>query len=289
MPEEPSSAARPVPPSSWPEADDLPRIPALIAVAVGNTRTRIGVFKEGELREAESVMNDADPGRAARAFIERTGAEGSAAVLSAVHPGFADAVADGIDPVTTDVHRLGRDLPIRIAHGLDDAGTVGHDRLVNAIGAYGRARQACVVIDLGTAMTVDFVDGRGTFQGGAIMPGLRMMLRALHEQTAQLPLLTYERPDPARGPIGKDTPHAMRLGVTAMVRGAVRELVEQYAEFYEAYPQVVATGGDAGVLEAQGESGLGAGVIEHFVPDLQLIGIYTACQLALHEGDEDEL
>src|SRR6185369_116946 len=99
--------------------------------------------------------------------------------------------------------RFGRDLQIPILHTLDEggAGSVGQDRLLDALGAYARSTQACIVIDAGTAITVDFVDGQGVFHGGAIAPGVQMMLRALHEQTAALPLVTLTRemlpPSPA--------------------------------------------------------------------------------------------
>ncbi|MEN0019849.1 MAG: type III pantothenate kinase, partial [Planctomycetota bacterium] len=113
---------------------------------------------------------------------------------------------------------------------------------------------------------------------GAIAPGLKLMLAALHEHTAQLPALEFDQPVSDRGPLGKDTAHAMQLGVQASARGLVRQLLEEYAEFYGGYPQVVATGGDAPALFLQqGESD---GVVEHIVPDLQLIGIQACVQAA---------
>ena len=104
-----------------------------------------------------------------------------------MNPAVADEVEEGLLPVLETVYRVGRDLHVPINIALDDPATVGQDRLINALGAFRRARQACVVIDVGTALTVDFVDGVGTFQGGVIAPGPRMMLAALHERTAALP------------------------------------------------------------------------------------------------------
>jgi pantothenate kinase type III len=107
------------------------------------------------------------------------------------------------------------------------------------------------------------------------------MLGSLHEQTSALPSLAWAPPDKARGPFGKDTKHAMLLGVQAAARGLVRHVVETYAEAYEAYPQIVATGGDAPALFEGDE------VVEHVVPDLQLIGILEACRAAVG-GEEEE-
>ena len=129
---------------------------------------------------------------------------------------------------------------------------------------------------------MDFVDGQGVFHGWAIAPGLQMMLRALHEQTAALPLVAMSRemlPPPANvdsevedanPPFGKDTAHAIALGVASAVRGLAHELIDRYAVFYKAYPRVVATGGDAPLLFESDP------LVEAIVPDLTLIGMLEA-------------
>jgi type III pantothenate kinase len=165
---------------------------------------------------------------------------------------------------------------------LDDASTLGQDRVLCAVGAYARSQQACVVVDAGTAITVEFVDGQGVFQGVVIAPGVSMMLGAMHAGTAQLPEVRLEPPDPSRGPFGKDTRHAMLLGVIAAARGLVRETVERYAEHYQAYPQIVATGGDAALLFD------GSDLVEHIVPDLQLLGILEVWERAMRDSEEVE-
>lgn len=254
-----------------------PAIGAVVAIAVGNTRARAGAFRDAELVESRATSASSPEGCAhAVGELARAAGDDPAIVLSSVNPA-ADApiVAAVESSLGTEVMRIGRDVPLHVRHALDDDGarTVGQDRLLNAIGAYARTRQATVIVDAGTAVTVDFVDGVGTFHGGAIAPGLGLMLGALHERTAQLPSIAFEMPDPAT-PFGVNTPDAMRRGVLAAVRGLVRHLTEAYADHYDAFPQIVATGGDMAVLE-------GDEVIEHFVPDLQLIGIQAACQLAL--------
>ncbi len=254
----------------------------MISVAVGNTRTRIGLHRGGELLESavHASVDASGLASAAVAFAERSeGEENPVVVMSSVHRGAAEAIERALSSEGLIVQRFGRDLEVPIRHSLSDAGarTVGQDRLLCAIGAFAMSRQACVVVDLGTALTVDFVDGEGVFHGGAIAPGLGMMLRSLHEQTDALPQIEYQLPPPDAH-FGKSTPDAMRLGVTGMVCGAVRWLAERYAMYYEAYPRIIATGGDIGVLEADG-------LVESFVPDLQL----HACELLLEAGsDQDE-
>lgn len=257
---------------------------ALIALCVGNTRARVGLLRGRELLES-SVHASSDAAAVAAAAVamaERTeGDDNPTVVMSTVHRASADAIERALVAEGLVVQRFGRDLEIPIRHSLNDSGakTVGQDRLLCAIGAFGMANQACVVVDLGTALTVDFVDGEGVFHGGAIAPGITMMLRSLHEQTDALPQIEYRLPEES-APFGKDTADAIRLGVTAMVCGSVRWLAERYALHYEAYPRIIATGGDIGVLEPDG-------LVETFVPDLQLHGIRRACELLLAADEED--
>jgi type III pantothenate kinase len=251
---------------------------AFIALSVGNTRSRIGLFRGAELAES-SVHQSSEAVAIAEAAVAMgeavEGEDNPAVVMSSVNRPAADAIERAVVGEGLVVQRFGRDMAIPVRHTLDDEGakTVGQDRLLCAMGAFAMTGQACVVVDIGTALTVDFVDGHGVFHGGAIAPGLGMMLAGLHEHTDALPRVDYRLPD-ASQVFGRNTPEAMRLGATAMVCGAVRWLAERYAVHYEAYPRIVATGGDIGVLEPDG-------LVETFVPELQLIGIRRACELLL--------
>jgi type III pantothenate kinase len=124
---------------------------------------------------------------------------------------------------------------------VDQPAAVGHDRLVNAFAAgllYGRP---AIVIDLGTATTLDVVAPDGTFLGGAIAPGLGLGLDALADRTAQLPRVALELPERA---IGTDTVSAMLSGAVLGYFGLVKELVRRIsAELGGAKPKVVLTGG----------------------------------------------
>jgi type III pantothenate kinase len=266
----------------------------LIAIAVGNTRVRLGLFEKGELRDPVTiVVGNADPVampdpatavELVVAAIRRTAenVHNAPVVMSSVNPRIADRVATALEAEGVDVYRIGSDLSVPLRHTLDDASTLGQDRLVCAFGAFRRSQQACVVIDAGTAITTDFVDGEGVFQGGIIAPGVTMMLRALHEKTAQLPLVPTTRPEATRGPFGKDTRHAMLLGCVNAARGVVRLTIETFAEAYGAYPQIVATGGDAALLFENDD------IVEHIVPDLQLMGLYEVAKAALEDDDDEE-
>ncbi len=272
------------PQSSQAHAQEHTNLEALIAIAVGNTRTRIGSFLRTEVTFSASIDSADTAGIIAMIKDRQAAFEGTAdpaVVIGGVDPQTIDAIEAGFPAGT--VSRLGRDIEINIKHTLTGSGekTVGQDRLLCALGAYYLYKQACVVVDAGTAMTVDFIDGTGVFHGGAIMPGTKMMLDSMHENAAALPQVVFAKIDPASHDPGKQTDDAMVLGVTAGVCGAVRWLTERYAEFFEGYPKVIATGGDMGILEDDE-------LIEAFVPDLQLIGIRIACEKALADETDDE-
>jgi type III pantothenate kinase len=136
-----------------------------------------------------------------------------------------------------------RKVPIGII--VDRPDRVGIDRLLNVLAARAivRAGEPAVVIDAGSAVTVDFVDERGSFAGGVIFPGLRLMALALHEHTAALPLVDATAAMPP-GPPGTNTEEAMKLGLLYAVAGGVDSVVREMATRCSMAPRLFLTGGD---------------------------------------------
>jgi type III pantothenate kinase len=255
----------------------------LIAVSVGNTRTQVGRFCDGDLAETRRFGNG-ERTEIVQLVMSWWGrmpdASHASVVLASVNDVTAEALAAAIqDQLSIEVYRVGDDIPIPIGRRLDPETITGNDRLLNAAAAYDRLKQACIVVDAGTALTVDFIDGEGTFHGGAIAPGATMQLQALHEHTDALPDLAFTEPDDDA--FGRSTGQAMLNGVFHGIRGTVQRLVERYAERYGAFPQIIATGGDAEVLFSSDE------LIDHIVPDLTILGMAAAARLALSGGEVD--
>lgn len=253
----------------------------VILVSIGNTRARVAAGGETGL-EPSQVFDCADTAPLAAAIRELAARHSiTEVVIASVNKPVTSALerllsADG----TMTIKRIGIDIPIPLQNTLSDDSTVGQDRLLCAFGAFAHSKQACIIIDAGTAVTVDFVDGEGIFHGGAIAPGLTMMRDALHEKTAALPKVDIPRTlpqDAAKAPFGKNTVEAINLGITSAVIGLAHHLIDRYAEFYAAYPRVVATGGDAALLFENDA------LVESIVPDLPLLGMLTAWEL---EGEE---
>lgn len=256
---------------------------SILAVNIGSTRVAAGVLDEHEIRDL-GYTPAADPAATAARIAElaRTIEPGAGAVaIATVNPPAAAAIRASLDAAiggSIGVYTLGVDIPIPQSHTLGERHTTGQDRLLNALAAFDMTREACAVIDAGTAVTVDFVDGAGVFHGGAIAPGAGMQLNSLHSGTATLPEVDFAVPDPAEV-FAKTTREAMLHGVYFGVRGMVRLLVERYAESFGAYPRIIATGGDAMTLFEDDE------FVERVVPELTLRGVGVAVRAAL---DEDE-
>lgn len=254
-----------------------------LAISIGNTRTRLGAFTQGKLHERQFLANNSLA--ALDVVLEQIYAPlrespDAAIVIASVNPKLTDSISRAVTlKLEKTPLRIERDMKIPIGRQLDPESIVGEDRLLNAAAAYDTLKQACVVIDAGTAITVDFIDGVGTFHGGAIAPGAQMMLDALHNGTAQLPEVEMDRPEEA---IGHNTTEAMLSGVFHGLRGLVHELTEQFAEVAGSFPLVIATGGDAEVLFE------GYELVDRIVPDLTLLGIAITYQHYLDAAQEED-
>ena len=143
----------------------------------------------------------------------------------------------------------GHDSPWTFVLDIDSPGTVGPDRLCAVAAVVNRGVNDAVIVDAGTAVTVDILSG-GTFTGGAIMPGLDMMLRSLSDGTSSLPRVSIETSRSAGTdlPPGRDTAAAIRMGVLGAWRGGAANLVRLSLERFDNPPPVFLTGGDAGLI-----------------------------------------
>jgi type III pantothenate kinase len=151
-------------------------------------------------------------------------------------------------------------LPITI--DVDEPAKVGIDRLLNAVAARARVPEGgpVVVIDVGSAVTVDLLDERNRFRGGAILPGPRLMAKSLHQYTAKLPDLPIDDV-PNEDPPGRNTTDAIRVGIMAAIMGGCQLLVDEYAVLCERPLTVLMAGGAVGSL-----------IDYDFAPDIKIGG-----------------
>jgi len=146
---------------------------------------------------------------------------------------------------------------------------VGVDRLLDAVAANALRdpQRPAVIVDVGSAITVDLLSADGVFRGGAIAPGIAMSARALHEFTDLLPqieMLDLESPPPA---LGTSTADAMRSGLFWGAVGTIRELIARISHHLAGPPQVYLTGGASPAVASL------LGAETQHVPHLTLAGI----------------
>lgn len=155
-------------------------------------------------------------------------------------------------------------LPIKLDYKTPQ--TLGADRIADACGAWSlHPGEACLIIDAGTCITVDYLDAEGVYHGGAIMPGLGMNLQALHTFTAKLPLISLDSVEkaPVLGRSTEESIVAGTLGATILALAGYVALYKQKSPTL----RVLLTGGDAPRLTAAGATGW-----EH-VTQLTLMGL----------------
>ena len=162
------------------------------------------------------------------------------------------------------------DLPLEVR--VDFPERVGVDRLAAAVaaGAIRQPGRPAIVVDAGSAVTVDLVGSDGAFEGGVIVAGFRMQAEALFGTADLLPLALLAPQDDPPPVLGKNTEAAIRSGLFWGAVGAVRELVERLSAELPARPHVFITGGDLARLAPL------VGDEAQFIPNMVLAGIAIA-------------
>lgn len=259
--------------------------PPAALLVVGNTRARTASYADGAVHHSAShAAGEADAiAQALAPFLDDH--HGAPLLIASVNKPAAQAAARALEGRVEQIAYAGSDLAIPLTTTVSQPQRVGVDRLLCCLAAFKMAEQACIVIDAGTAITIDFVDGQGIHHGGAIAPGIAAMLSGLTAAAPALPKLSTHDAlaiaIPETQPWGADTEPAIAVGVRAAAVGLVHTLVDRFALAYGAYPRVIATGGDALALFENDE------LVEHIVPDLQLAGLARAYE-ALLDKDDDE-
>jgi type III pantothenate kinase len=149
---------------------------------------------------------------------------------------------------------------------------VGADRIAGAVGAVARyPEQNVIIVDLGTATTVEAVSAQREYLGGAIVPGVLVSMNALEQNTARLPKVEIVRPERT---CGRSTVESIQSGLYWGHLGMIREIRDRLVrECFEGRdPVVVGTGGFAGLLDE-------AGLFDAVHPDLTLEGVRIAQEM----------
>ncbi|MEM7745189.1 MAG: type III pantothenate kinase [Pseudomonadota bacterium] len=153
-------------------------------------------------------------------------------------------------------------LPIEVR--VDPGTNVGADRLVNTVAAFDRYGGELIVVDFGTATTLDVVAKDGAYIGGAIAPGVNLSLDALHSAAAHLPRIDVTMPPQV---LGRNTVHCMQTGIYWGYVGLIEGIAQRISDERGTKMRLIATGG-LSPLFARGSE-----MIEAFDPDLTMHGL----------------
>ena len=234
----------------------------LLAIDVGNTHTMIGVFDGDTLVRHWRVLSEA--GRTADEYgvllwnLYRSSGLAMEPWLATSPPDTTDIIVSSVvPPMTTVVEDVCRAYfhtePLVVGPGIktgmpilyDNPKEVGADRIVNAVAAYERYHDVCIVVDFGTATTFDCVSRKGEYLGGVISPGVGISLDALFSRTAKLPKVELVTPPRV---VGKNTVHAIQAGTIYGSVALVDGLVERVRGEIGSGARVIATGGFASLI-----------------------------------------
>lgn len=247
-----------------------------LCIDVGNTSTHYGLVSGQDILATGHFPTDPFADGPSSQFADRVAAlleQASGIAFCSVVPAINQNLCDSLHldgkPIFHLTHRncLGLDL------AYPKPAEIGQDRIANALAAQEFYGIPAVVIDMGTAVTFDIVSTQG-YEGGIIAPGLALMTKYLHEQTALLPELKPEDLLNVTGAIGKSTVHAMKLGVavgySGMIDALLHRVIQELKSRDAAEPVVLSTGGSVANLTKDWVQK------SEFVEDLTLMGLAVA-------------
>ena len=251
----------------------------LMAADVGNTQTVIGLFEGEELRGRWRLASEAhrtsdELAVTCAGLLDLHGlrlGEVEALILSSVVPGLTRSyknLAEGFLGVP--FYAVTAQMKTGLENRYESPEAVGADRIVNAVATGHYYGFPAIIVDIGTATTVEAVNAESCYLGGAIFTGLNVALDALISRTAKLPSVDLE--DGAPRAIATNTPESIRSGFIYGYAGALDALIRRFKEeLGNAGPisglRVVATGGPAPTIARHCRE------IEDLDPDLTLKGL----------------
>lgn len=230
----------------------------VLCIDVGNSNTRIAVVGESGVLNMEKfpTAEISRNGNNMPAMIDRMISSGDVVGVSfcSVVPGIYAHLLKHLRIFTTSLFNLTHKNCLGLELNYPVPSEIGQDRLANAIGAQARYGSPAIVIDMGTAVTLDILSAEGAYEGGVIAPGLALMSHYLHEKTALLPEVSPD--DWEEVPlVGKSTKEAIsigcRRGFEGMIGAILRPVYDDLKASSGKTPYLISAGGDAAFLETQ--------------------------------------
>ena len=211
-----------------------------LTVDIGNTNIKAGIFNDVNLQEV--FVFDIEKKQELQKIIDTYSP--SKSILSNV--GFEDMEIEKMLSTQTHFIKLSDQTKLPFSNNYQTPETLGMDRVAAVAGAtHFFSNTNCLIIDLGTCITYDFITAGEIYLGGAISPGLQMRLNALHHFTQKLPQLTFKEINEF---VGTSTESSILSGVFYGILGEISETIFRYEQRYGAV-QVITCGGDSSLFD----------------------------------------
>ena len=223
----------------------------LLAIDIGNTNIVIGGIKDNQIVFEARIATDRSKTSDQYAvdikdilsLFDVKAEDIQDCIISSVVPPVFNSVRTGILKVTGKSPMVvGPGLKTGLKIHMDNPAQVGSDRIVIAVAALAEYKPPLILMDLGTATTLEVVGEDNSYLGGCIIPGVRISLDALTSRTAQLPGIRLERP---KRVIGKNTVDCMRSGIMYGTAAMIDGMLDRIEEELGTSTTVIATGGIA--------------------------------------------
>lgn len=214
----------------------------ILAIDIGNTAATVGFYEGGRLLSFGSIKYNTIP-----KYVRKIAFSGKNnhldVIISSVYPKITKSAKNSIERIHgLKIWIAGRSLPIKIRHNYKNYNKLGVDRKVNIYGAIRMYRLPLLVIDYGTASTFDYIDSKGSFRGGMIVPGPETAYTALAQKAALLPKgLPF--PSGTKCFTGRNTRECMEAGILEGYGAMTDELIMRFKKRYGKNLRVLATGG----------------------------------------------
>jgi len=228
----------------------------LLAVDIGNTNIVIGIHDTKKWTHHWRIKTVADkmPDEYRvifRNFMHEADMELNAlnqVVLCSVVPPLTNGIASMLKNQTgKDALIINHLINTGLTFAVDNPAEVGSDLIADAVAAYERFKEACIIVDFGTATTITAVSEKPEFLGVAIAPGMRLSAAALAGNTAQLPMIDLTPPEK---PIGINSPHSIQSGIVLGNLCMVEGMIDLFRQEMGTNAKAVATGGLAPQMSA---------------------------------------
>ncbi|MGB2600859.1 MAG: type III pantothenate kinase [Candidatus Omnitrophota bacterium] len=239
-----------------------------LLIDIGNTNCYIAVTEEKSIRKRYFIhtgKKELQPASLKR-LLGSSRKKIDDIVIVSVVPKFLRVVKKSLESVFPKVivRVVGKDIKVPMKIRYKKPKEVGQDRLVTAYAAAHLVGKPVLAIDFGTAVTMDYVNAKGDYEGGLIFPGLRLAMGSLSKEAALLPKIDLK---PTKSLIGRDTVSSMNNGILYGYASMCDGLIGRFREKYGRGLKIVATGGDAELVSRYSRH------INKVSPDLIISGL----------------